>query len=101
MTPKAGEPVDKHRLTQVGRALKELGMQMIPAYSPQARGCSERNFGDLAGALATGASVGGNQHAGSGQSVLARALRRRLLQVHGFPSLVKRKHDLSAMMRLV
>ena len=45
VTPKAGEPVDKSRLTQVGRALKELGMQMIPAYSPQARGRSERSFG--------------------------------------------------------
>ena len=37
LTPKAGEKVDKHRLTQVGRAMKELGIQMIPAYSPQAR----------------------------------------------------------------
>ena len=44
-TPKEGERVDKTRLTQVGRALKELGVQMIPAYSPQARGRSERNFG--------------------------------------------------------
>jgi transposase len=45
VTPKAGEPVDKSRLTQVGRALKELSVQMIPAYSPQARGRSERSFG--------------------------------------------------------
>jgi len=45
VTPKAGGPVDKSRLTQVGRALKELGIQMIPAYSPQARGRSERSFG--------------------------------------------------------
>jgi transposase len=45
VTLKAGEPVDKSRLTQVGRALKELGVQMIPAYSPQARGRSERSFG--------------------------------------------------------
>src|SRR5438309_7861300 len=51
LTPKAGEPVDKHRLTQVGRALKELGVQMIPAYSPQARGRSERNFGTWQGRL--------------------------------------------------
>lgn len=43
-TPKAGEPVDKTRVTQVGRALKELGIQMIPAYSPQARGRMERSF---------------------------------------------------------
>jgi transposase len=44
-TPKAGERVDKHRPTQVGRAMKELGVQMIAAYSPQARGRSERSFG--------------------------------------------------------
>jgi transposase len=51
VTPKAGEKVDKHRLTQVGRAMKELGMQMIPAYSPQARGRSERNLGTWQGRL--------------------------------------------------
>jgi transposase len=51
LTPKAGEKVDKHRLTQVGRAMKELGVQMIPAYSPQARGRSERNFGTWQGRL--------------------------------------------------
>lgn len=45
VTRKAGEAVDKGRLTQIGRALKELGIQMIAAYSPQARGRSERNFG--------------------------------------------------------
>jgi hypothetical protein len=51
VTEKAGEPVDKYRLTQVGRALKELGIQMIPAYSPQARGRSERSFGTWQGRL--------------------------------------------------
>ena len=51
VTPKAGEKVDKQRPTQVGRALKELGVQMIPAYSPQARGRSERNFGTWQGRL--------------------------------------------------
>ena len=50
-TPKAGEAVDPHRLTQVGRALRELGIGMIPAYSPQARGRSERNFGTWQGRL--------------------------------------------------
>ena len=34
LTPKVGGKVDPHRLTQVGRALRELGIQMIPAYSP-------------------------------------------------------------------
>jgi transposase InsO family protein len=45
ITRKAGEKVDPHRLTQVGRAMKELGVQMIPAYSPQAPGRCERSFG--------------------------------------------------------
>jgi transposase len=44
LTPKAGEVVDRQRLTQVGRAMRELGIEMIPAYSPQARGRSERGF---------------------------------------------------------
>src|SRR5271167_5025899 len=51
LTPKASGKVDPHRLTQVGRALRELGVQMIPAYSPQARGRSERNFGTWQGRL--------------------------------------------------
>jgi hypothetical protein len=46
-TPKAGEAVDKERPTQVGRALKQLGVEHIPAYSPEARGRSERMFGTL------------------------------------------------------
>lgn len=50
-TPKAGEPVDIRQLTEVGRALKDLGIQPIPAYSPQARGRSERNFGTWQGRL--------------------------------------------------
>jgi len=52
VTPKAGQKVDKQRLTQVGRAMKELGVQMIPAYSPQARGRGERSFGTWQGRLA-------------------------------------------------
>jgi transposase len=51
VTVKAGEKVDKHRPTQVGRAMKELAVQMIPAYSPQARGRSERSFGTWQGRL--------------------------------------------------
>lgn len=46
-TPEAGGPVDKGQLTEVGRALKQLGIQHIAAYSPQARGRSERMFGTL------------------------------------------------------
>jgi transposase len=51
LTPKVGGKVDYQRRTQVGRALHELGVQMIPAYSPQARGRSERSFGTWQGRL--------------------------------------------------
>src|SRR5215813_15217318 len=50
-TPKAGERVDTRQLTEVGRALKDVGIDPIPAYSPQARGRSERNFGTWQGRL--------------------------------------------------
>lgn len=43
-TPVAGGKVDKSHLTQVGRACKQLGIEHIAAYSPQARGRSERAF---------------------------------------------------------
>lgn len=46
-TPQEGGKVDKQRLTQVGRAMAQLGIEMIAAYSPQARGRSERMFGTL------------------------------------------------------
>jgi transposase len=48
-TPEAGAKVDKDTLTQVGRALAQLGVEHIPAYSPEARGRSERMFGTLQG----------------------------------------------------
>ena len=43
----AGGKVDRVDLTQFGRAMTQLGIEMIPAYSPQARGRSERAFGTL------------------------------------------------------
>lgn len=43
-TPEAGGKVDKQNLTEVGRALKQLGIEHIAAYSPEARGRSERAF---------------------------------------------------------
>ena len=43
-TPKQGGPVNKAEPTQFGRAMKQLGIEMIAAYSPQARGRSERAF---------------------------------------------------------
>jgi transposase len=50
-TPVAGEAPDRKYRTQVGRALEQLGIEMIAAYSPQARGRSERFFGTSQGRL--------------------------------------------------
>jgi transposase len=47
VTPEAGKAVDRRALTQVGRALAQLGIEHIAAYSPEARGRSERMFGTL------------------------------------------------------
>ena len=46
-TPIAGGKVDTKHLTQVGRALKQLGIRHIPSYTPQGRGRMERVFGTL------------------------------------------------------
>jgi transposase len=51
VTKKAGEEVSKDNLSQIGRALAELGIQHIPSYSPQARGRSERLNETLQGRL--------------------------------------------------
>ena len=51
LMPKAGEAVDRQSVTQVGRALRDLGVKMIPAYSPQARGRGERSFRTWQGRL--------------------------------------------------
>lgn len=50
-TPEADGKVDKINLTQFGRAMKQLGIETIPAYSPEARGRSERAFGTHQGRL--------------------------------------------------
>ena len=46
-TPQVGGKVSKTALTQVGRGLSQLGIEHIAAYSPQARGRSERVFHTL------------------------------------------------------
>jgi hypothetical protein len=50
-TPEAGGKVDKANLTQFGQAMKQLGIEMIAAYSPEARGRSERAFATHQGRL--------------------------------------------------
>jgi transposase len=47
LTPDAGGAIDEDAPTQVGRALAQLGIEHIAAYSPEARGRSERMFGTL------------------------------------------------------
>jgi transposase len=61
-TPEAGEKVDKSRLTEVGRACQQLGIRHIPAYSPQARGRSERLFGTLQQRLTAELALHGISH---------------------------------------
>ena len=58
-TPEAGGKVDKSNPTQVGRALHQLGIEHIAAYSPQARGRSERAFGTLQNRLVKELSLAG------------------------------------------
>lgn len=50
-TPQAGGPADKNHRTQIGRALEQLGIELIAAHSPQARGRCERLFGTWQGRL--------------------------------------------------
>lgn len=58
-TAAAGGKVDKAHRTQVGRALDRLGVAHIPAYSPEARGRSERMFGTLQDRLVKELSLAG------------------------------------------
>lgn len=50
-TPEAGGKIDHTKPTEFGRAMNQLGIELIGAYSPEARGRSERMFGTLQGRL--------------------------------------------------
>ena len=65
LTRQAGGKVDKFNLTQVGRALKQLGIEHIPAYSPEARGRSERTFGTLQDRLVKELALAGIKQIGA------------------------------------
>jgi hypothetical protein len=86
-TPKAGEAVDKDQLTQVGRALDRLGIEHIPAYSPEARGRSERMFGTLQDRLPKEFMLAGITDMDSAnqfiREVLSAAAQRTLRQAAG------------------
>jgi hypothetical protein len=87
VTVKEGERVDKHRLTQVGRAMKELGVQMIAAYPPPGgtddcgifttgAGPVGAQFWNLARALAAGTPTSGDYHRRGRQCLSAGAVHR-------------------------
>ena len=58
-TPTSGTAPDRHKLTQVGRALAQLGIEHIVGFSPQARGRSERANGTRQGRLVNELRVAG------------------------------------------
>lgn len=91
-TPKAGEKVDKEQLTQVGRALKQLGITHIPAYSPEARGRSERMFGTLQDRLVNELRL----EAITDMAAANRYLRERYLERHNAQFMVKPEVETSA-----
>ena len=68
-TPKAGGKVAKDKPTQFGRAMAELGIEMIAAYSPQARGPERAAVRDAPGAPAAGTGAGGDHHDRGGERV--------------------------------
>ncbi len=69
-TPEAGGKVDRATLTQVGRALEHLGVEHIAAYSPQARGRSERPFHTLQDRLVKELALGGITSAGAANAFI-------------------------------
>lgn len=71
-TPEAGGKVDKENLTQFGRAMKQLGIEMIAAYSPEARGRSERAFGTHQGRLPQELALAGIRHMTEANRYLAK-----------------------------
>jgi transposase len=76
-TPKAGGAVDKHNPTQFHRALNQLGIELIPAYSPEARGRSERMFRTLQERLPKELALAG---------ITTRDAANRFLREHYLPS---------------
>lgn len=91
-TPEAGGKVDKSVLTQVGRALRQLGIHHIFAYSPQARGRSERLFGTLQGRLPKELALKGITTLDGANSYL----KEVYLPLHNEQFTVKAREDKSA-----
>lgn len=92
VTTKAGDKVDKNNLTQVGRALAQLGIEHIPSYSPQARGRSERMFETLQGRLPQELRVRGITE----MEAANQYIREEYLQKHNQSFMVPAEEDGSA-----
>ena len=75
LTPDAGGKVDREKLTQFGRAMKQLGIDMIAAYSPEARGRSERAFGTHQGRLPQELALAGIKSMAQANQYLAKVYR--------------------------
>ncbi len=75
LTPDAGGKVDRDKLTQFGRAMKQLGIDMIAAYSPEARGRSERAFGTHQGRLPQELALAGITNMTQANQYLAKVYR--------------------------
>ena len=75
LTPEAGGKVDKDNPTQFGRAMKHLGIDMIAAYSPEARGRSERAFGTHQGRLPQELALAGITTMAQANQYLAKVYR--------------------------
>lgn len=95
-TPIAGGKVDKSRPTQVGRALKQLGIEHIAAYSPEARGRSERMFGTLQDRLVNELKLAGH----TTMEAANRYLRQVYLKRHNEQFMVKPESETSAFLPL-
>lgn len=96
-TAEAGGKVDKGCLTQVGRALKQLNIRHIPAYSAQARGRSERAFGTLQDRLAKELALEGITE----MEEANRYLREVYIPFHNKKFAVSPESDQSAFMPIV
>src|SRR5208337_5569673 len=77
-TAETGGKIDRSRPTQVGRALEQLGVEHIGAYSPQARGSLRARVPDLAGPAGEGAQARRDHVDRGGQRLHPRGLSARL-----------------------
>jgi transposase len=91
-TSKAGMPVSKTHLTQVGEVLKRLGVEHIPSYSPQARGRSERMNETLQGRLVNELKLSGAKSLEAANTYI----RERYLVVHNKTFSVEPKDAVSS-----